>query len=1119
MHLVRLAASVSFLILSMGPARAGAPAALGPERLVDRVPDRPSCGDSAAPLRLISRWNSSSEDYASVLQRPDADGTWVDTAEFGLPERSDGGTLVCRDDGTGAVVIGHGWPIGKFLVQPIDGDGKLVGTARDYTLWGACDTPSSWILTATGDVFGAATCAVTSETRAVVLRRFLAANEAELPPVIVRDESAKWVVHADLAEDLAGNVLVAWSEYDWYEDSQSYESRVFVRPIRPNGKVFAQPVQMDTFVPAHAWFGRIANDEPGIFTAYWQNRFEGNIARTLTIDSDLYAASPTTTTTTLPPSAEAPVFDLVRTVGQTSAPPPAAAVAEGSLAGLRGGGDGSLLLSRSLQRFRRYDFDSEWALPGVTTYLSSNAGRTWKPLVIPVLPSLQEVTRWEAVSTDGTLLSVQTVVVLHDDEEWWGHELRLVSRRSTDGGRSWSDDAIVASLYSGYPFLDLHLASGDDGRWLVALVTATERNGSGYDVQIDAIRSSDDGKSWQHRVGVWSYETERDCCNGADAYRARVSLAPAPDGGWAMAWRTRHDGGLWAAFASDDASAWSVRQIRPPSADPENIGPNVWSPDGPYEPASLAVTPSGKWIVAWSGYLAPLGSDGDILFATSDDNGQTWDDAAPLNVYASIDRAWDSAPSLAADETGRVLAVWSTHDSLGGTIGFDSDIVTSITTDGGITWSPPVPVDAAAGGDARRDEAPMVAAGGGSRWSVAWTSLPFSDAYIPEPGDTIVKVAIAGSTCGDGVTDRGEDCDDGNAIDLDGCNGNCTLPGCGNEVAEAGEVCEADGVDPGCVAGCTFAVCGDGDRNVWTEECDDGNGVDTDECPSTCVHAWCGDGFTRETWYEECDDANTVDTDGCRNGCVLSRCGDGVIESAVETCDDGDAWGGNACTDQCQPATCGDGRVWLGVEQCDDPDGRLYHGKCSPDCQMLEPCSDADGNGLTTSSDALKILRYAIDLERFCTPDRCDLNGNGRVTAIDATVALHQAAGFDVVLRCPVPGTASFIYDDSRPVSALLFKVDYSETNIGFGKGDGKSDCEPRMTDTMFASNLDSATMTIGVVSLREFRGPVEIARCNVYAKRGEPADSRRLQISVFEAADKDGEPLSPTPQVAMISN
>jgi cysteine-rich repeat protein len=50
--------------------------------------------------------------------------------------------------------------------------------------------------------------------------------------------------------------------------------------------------------------------------------------------------------------------------------------------------------------------------------------------------------------------------------------------------------------------------------------------------------------------------------------------------------------------------------------------------------------------------------------------------------------------------------------------------------------------------------------------------------------------------CGDGELAGDEQCDDGNALDGDGCQADCTLS-CGNGVVDAVEVCDDSNADPG----------------------------------------------------------------------------------------------------------------------------------------------------------------------------------------------------------------------------------------------------------------------------------------------------------------------------------
>lgn len=62
--------------------------------------------------------------------------------------------------------------------------------------------------------------------------------------------------------------------------------------------------------------------------------------------------------------------------------------------------------------------------------------------------------------------------------------------------------------------------------------------------------------------------------------------------------------------------------------------------------------------------------------------------------------------------------------------------------------------------------------------------------------------------------------------------------------------------------------CGDGVQDEQ-EACDDGNTASTDGCTSACEVATCGDGFVR-AGVELCDDGNSVDGDGCNTDCVPS---------------------------------------------------------------------------------------------------------------------------------------------------------------------------------------------------------------------------------------------------------
>jgi len=65
--------------------------------------------------------------------------------------------------------------------------------------------------------------------------------------------------------------------------------------------------------------------------------------------------------------------------------------------------------------------------------------------------------------------------------------------------------------------------------------------------------------------------------------------------------------------------------------------------------------------------------------------------------------------------------------------------------------------------------------------------------------------------------------------------------------------------------------CGDGIVQVG-EQCDDGNAFEHDGCLTSCHRAICGDGHIRRH-VEECDDGNTRDGDGCSARCLVCSAG------------------------------------------------------------------------------------------------------------------------------------------------------------------------------------------------------------------------------------------------------
>ncbi|MFC1647368.1 DUF4215 domain-containing protein [Patescibacteria group bacterium] len=168
---------------------------------------------------------------------------------------------------------------------------------------------------------------------------------------------------------------------------------------------------------------------------------------------------------------------------------------------------------------------------------------------------------------------------------------------------------------------------------------------------------------------------------------------------------------------------------------------------------------------------------------------------------------------------------------------------------------------------------------------------------VPPPtGEVLGPVGPGGGggvipgTCGNGILDPIEECDDGNKDDGDGCSASCQD--------------EAVAVSPAVV------VCGNGIIEP-PEECDDGNLTNEDGCSDTCVvepehavapaiAAVCGNGTVESP--EECDDGNLDSGDGCTDTCIIEEtvCGNAIVEAPTEECDDGNTTSNDGCSDTCQ---------------------------------------------------------------------------------------------------------------------------------------------------------------------------------------------------------------------------
>ncbi len=213
--------------------------------------------------------------------------------------------------------------------------------------------------------------------------------------------------------------------------------------------------------------------------------------------------------------------------------------------------------------------------------------------------------------------------------------------------------------------------------------------------------------------------------------------------------------------------------------------------------------------------------------------------------------------------------------------------------------------------------------------------------------------------CGDGVVQDGEDCDDGNLDDTDGCLSDCTMP------------CDRGGLAPGDEGYCTpDCPCGRGEGACASDDgclpglvCGVNDGERFGLPPGTraCTEPGCGDGLDGP--FEVCDDGDLDDLDGCTSTCLPTCPPEGEVPGSAGFCtpacpcpegkgdcdraadclpglvcgaDNGARFGFPASLDVCVRPGCGDGIVQEG-EDCDDGNLDDTDG-CLSDCTTRIQC-------------------------------------------------------------------------------------------------------------------------------------------------------------------------------------
>lgn len=295
----------------------------------------------------------------------------------------------------------------------------------------------------------------------------------------------------------------------------------------------------------------------------------------------------------------------------------------------------------------------------------------------------------------------------------------LVSR-SIDKGASWSLPIPVNSNADSDSDLDSFpwLGSDGDGNWITLWLSETDLNGVlGGDSDILMASSLDGGLTWNGPLAL----AENATSDVAGDFNPQI--VSDRGGRWLAVWNSSENLG---GIAGTDHDLLVSKVVNPflwtaPQALHSNVTLDVGNDYNPF----LASDRNGNVIAVWASsenLNATAGTDFDIFYARSGDNAATWSAPTTLYTYANADNQTDRSPQVAFDGSNTWMAVWDSTFNLNNTIGTDQDILMTLSTDNGATWSNPVAVNGAVG-DVSDDFNPSVTGDGLGNWVVVWNSV------------------------------------------------------------------------------------------------------------------------------------------------------------------------------------------------------------------------------------------------------------------------------------------------------------------------------------------------------------------------------------------------------------
>ena len=143
----------------------------------------------------------------------------------------------------------------------------------------------------------------------------------------------------------------------------------------------------------------------------------------------------------------------------------------------------------------------------------------------------------------------------------------------------------------------------------------------------------------------------------------------------------------------------------------------------------IATDGMGHWVAVWESINTlgnTVGTDSDIFVSSSLDNGTTWSTTAALNTDATTDSYFDGGPSIATDSAGNWVCVWTSANPNS----TNTNIRAARSTNNGVSWTTPADVNSNAAVTTSNEQGTEVRTDGSGNWVCVWYSY---QSQFPNP--------------------------------------------------------------------------------------------------------------------------------------------------------------------------------------------------------------------------------------------------------------------------------------------------------------------------------------------------------------------------------------------------